>query len=320
MHDAPVLYLLSGLMASGKTTKALAWEAEDPEWRRRISWDELRISLYGPNWHFNRDAERAMKSHGRKIARQWLLEGRSVVIDNTNLTDRTKESWRNLAREMAVECLEEELHTPIRVCVERDRKRDPDKRVGRAVIERWALETGWIDWSLYTSRRFIIVDVDGTLANTDHREHFVSGETIHLTECQDLVPFKNGTCTHCGVRQFKKDWRSFFANVHLDEPIRPIFKLVKLLEEDFWVITVSGRPIDPCGIPTEDWLLKYDLDPLFLFMRASHDKGPDSEAKQAILDYLPKDRIAYVLDDRNSVVEMWRRNGLTCLQCANGDF
>ena len=27
-----------------------------------------------------------------------------------------------------------------------------------------------------------------------------------------------------------------------------------------------------------------------------------------------------VLDDRNQVVKMWRENGLTCLQVAEGDF
>lgn len=33
-----------------------------------------------------------------------------------------------------------------------------------------------------------------------------------------------------------------------------------------------------------------------------------------------RDNILFVIDDRDSVVEMWRRNGLTVLQCAKGDF
>lgn len=35
---------------------------------------------------------------------------------------------------------------------------------------------------------------------------------------------------------------------------------------------------------------------------------------------LPRERIAMVFDDRDKVVAMWRRQGLTCLQVAPGDF
>jgi len=31
-------------------------------------------------------------------------------------------------------------------------------------------------------------------------------------------------------------------------------------------------------------------------------------------------RIEFVVDDRQQVVDMWRRNGITCLQCDVGDF
>ena len=55
-------------------------------------------------------------------------------------------------------------------------------------------------------------------------------------------------------------------------------------------------------------------------MRNSGDRRPDVEVKQEILDYLPKDRIRCVLDDRDQVVDMWRKNGLTCLQVAEGTF
>lgn len=31
-------------------------------------------------------------------------------------------------------------------------------------------------------------------------------------------------------------------------------------------------------------------------------------------------KIVMAIDDRDSVVKMWRENGITCLQCAYGDF
>jgi len=43
---------------------------------------------------------------------------------------------------------------------------------------------------------------------------------------------------------------------------------------------------------------------------------PESLAEAGI----PLDNIAFVLEDRNSMVSHWRKLGLTCLQVAEGDF
>jgi len=55
-------------------------------------------------------------------------------------------------------------------------------------------------------------------------------------------------------------------------------------------------------------------------MRQAGDYKPDYEHKKELLDLLPKDRIAFILDDRDQVVNMWRENGLTCLQVDAGAF
>ena len=47
----------------------------------------------------------------------------------------------------------------------------------------------------------------------------------------------------------------------------------------------------------------------------------DSDLKQHWLDDLQiKDDVFAVFDDRQQVVDMWRANGLTCFQVADGDF
>ena len=38
------------------------------------------------------------------------------------------------------------------------------------------------------------------------------------------------------------------------------------------------------------------------------------------LDSIGKDHVAMVFDDRQQVVDMWRQNGLTTFQVAQGDF
>jgi len=326
MTEKPYLLLLSGLPASGKTTRARAWLAEKPDNRRRINYDDLRTELYGPEWRFNRREEDLMQAEANARAISAISEGKGVVIDNTNLTDKAKNRWRELAKSLGVSCYEEELDTPIAVCVARDRAR-AEGRVGRAVIERMALFTGWIDWGkdypkIHSSGRdFIIVDVDGTLADTSHRQHYVVPHGVHKPYCangdKELRPTQ-GKCPQCDI-VLKKDWDRFFAACAEDPLMQPIADLVALLGLEYYIIVVSGRPIDQCGIATEDWLLKHNIHPLHLFMRnGPGDHRPDYEVKQEILDLLPKGRIAYVLDDRPQVLRMWRANGLTTL--AVGDL
>jgi hypothetical protein len=56
-------------------------------------------------------------------------------------------------------------------------------------------------------------------------------------------------------------------------------------------------------------------------MRKDGDFRADYIVKQEILDaHIPKDRVLFVLDDRQQVVDMWRRNGLMCFQVAEGNF
>ena len=48
---------------------------------------------------------------------------------------------------------------------------------------------------------------------------------------------------------------------------------------------------------------------------------PDEKLKKSWLTDLTKpDRVMCVFDDRDKVVKMWRDNGLTCFQVAEGAF
>lgn len=52
------------------------------------------------------------------------------------------------------------------------------------------------------------------------------------------------------------------------------------------------------------------------------DRRSDVQVKRELLAEIRKDGYEpiVVLDDRSSVVEMWREEKLTCLQVAKGDF
>ena len=323
-HPDQLLLILMGLPASGKTTYAMSWVAEDPDNRVRLNYDDVRLELYGPDWKFNHPEEQFMKALVGKRAEEALVAGKSVVIDNTNLTTGVRKRWEDLARSLGVTHETYEIDTPVAECVRRDRLREGRARVRQAVIDRMALTTGWIDWNDRTvyPNDFIIVDLDGTVADCSARLVKLGPHMRHKMDCSyyvDAWPY----CQECGA-VWKKDWDAFFDGVEHDEPIEPILDLVKTLYGGEWgpdILIVSGRPIDKAGKVTEDWLLKhFPVKWRHLFMRNGGDHRPDVEVKQEILDYLPKDRIRYVLDDRDQVVDMWRKNGLTCLQVAEGTF
>ena len=46
----------------------------------------------------------------------------------------------------------------------------------------------------------------------------------------------------------------------------------------------------------------------------------DVDLKQGWLNDIGIDNVLCVFDDRVRLVEMWRKNGLTCLQVNDGDF
>jgi len=63
----------------------------------------------------------------------------------------------------------------------------------------------------------------------------------------------------------------------------------------------------------------------YLMMRPDNRRhDPDKDIKQdmfnEILKTVDKSNILFAVDDRQRVVDMWRSNGITCLQVAEGNF
>ena len=321
----PEVLILSGLQGSGKTTEAKEWVERQPNKRTRISWDDLRMEMFGENWKWNRAEEEQMQARSFQLFHDAMRLGMSVVIDNTNLTPKARQRWKDLAAPYGVSVAEREIDTDIWTCIERDGKRTGRARVGRAVIERAALFNGFIDWKdrkAYSYNGFVICDLDGTLCDIEHRRKFLSG----LPYCRDCrIQFKEPTvtvCSKCGAAaKPRKDWAGFFANVASDKLNAPVADMLDMFISDgYGILLVSGRPIDACGIATEDWLSRHNIRYDHLFMRASGDNREDTIIKGEIADLLPLDKVDYVLDDRNSVVKMWRSRGLFTLQVSDGAF
>lgn len=166
-----------------------------------------------------------------------------------------------------------------------------------------------------------IFDLDGTLALIDHRRHLVERRTC--AACAFMGVQTN--CPDCnGTGEIKADWPAFFAACVNDEPNHPVIDSMQLLLKsgaDVWIWSGrSGEVMDQ----TRDWLQRFtDAGDVELVMRVPHDFTPDDQLKQSWLDAMtPYDRrrLVAVFDDRDKVVQMWRRNGVACFQVAPGEF
>lgn len=122
-------------------------------------------------------------------------------------------------------------------------------------------------------------------------------------------------------------WRGPFewAKVGSDNPIMPVISVVQALHQHGCrILFVSGRK-EQCRLATVKWIRQFVLKGLpstDLFMRRDDDNRPDVETKSEIYENFieGKFHILCVIDDRASVVKMWREKGLTVLQCAEGNF
>lgn len=138
----------------------------------------------------------------------------------------------------------------------------------------------------------IVVDLDGTIANLDHRLHLIAGD--------------------------KPDWDEFYKLCDGDTVNEwAVDILGALFSCNRKVIIVSARR-DTELTKTKLWLKKNNIvyDEIFL-LRKDGDYSPDTELKKKWLyaEQGRKEDIICVIDDRQKVVDMWRGEGLVCLQC-----
>ena len=141
-----------------------------------------------------------------------------------------------------------------------------------------------------------IFDIDGTIANTDHRVH-------HL-------------------HSSPKDWNSWHAKSQEDTPYWEIVDLIDMaMEKDIKIVLCTGRD-EKCRPETEKWFAEHAIHYDILMMRPRGDRRDDTVVKYEMLEQLRD--MGYnpvlVFDDRNRVVDMWRAAGLRCLQVQPGEY
>lgn len=144
----------------------------------------------------------------------------------------------------------------------------------------------------------VIVDLDGTLANCQHR---------------------------VGILEEKGDdrWDRFYDQCDRDQSIPWVINLVNELYPHHRIIIMTGRPERIRG-KTAAWLGLHNVSYDALFMRKDGDHRHDSEVKPELMgrfhELFPGHWVQFIIEDRNSMVKKWRELQYQVLQCAEGDF
>ncbi|WP_255306303.1 AAA family ATPase [Streptomyces sp. Wb2n-11] len=303
----PVVHVMTGLPASGKTTAARKLQAEAGGRMRRVNLDDLRAMLDLPATERSRSwaHEQTVLAIQDAAVRAAVDDGFDVVVDNTHLTPHIPKRLRAAVAGLATFAVHDFTGVPVEECIRRDgeRERPVSEDVIRILADKhaqatrggWRLTDAWLndqppvepyvpDPALPAA---VMCDIDGTLALTGDRGPY------DFTRCEvDLL--------NVSVRQALRSFRRADNDV---------------------IVLLSGRG-EEYRTQTESWLRRHEVPYDELWMRGVGDGRRDDVVKAELFDRHVRHRYAVrvSLDDRDRVVALWRRMGLPTWQVNYGNF
>ena len=300
------LLILVGAPGSGKSTFARYFLRTEDNWIR-VNRDDFRLMQFGDSLMIPFYEERISKMVEASVL-TLLKSDTNVIIDATNTSLRTIQDMIHTYTEYA-DISFKVFDLPVDELVKRCDKRyeETGKFISKSVVERnvanlkHTLEK--FDFApiprkvqVATSRyatqdknlpKAVICDLDGTLSLLNGRD-----------------PYNAATCD----------------NDLLNEPVAAALKMAK--QQGYQVILLSGRE-DKFREPTVRFLDKHQIDYDLLLMRTSNDFRKDNIIKRELFESEIQGKyfVEFLLDDRNQVVDMWRKDlHLPCFQVNYGDF
>lgn len=118
--DVPVMLVLQGCPASGKSTWAKEFVQDKPNWIR-INRDDIRL-MCGKYWVPSR--EDLISKYEESMINIALAHNYNVIIDATNLNPKTLNKWRRIAYNFAAKFETKEFFISFKEAVKRDKNRD----------------------------------------------------------------------------------------------------------------------------------------------------------------------------------------------------
>lgn len=253
--------------------------------------DDIRKQLAETGWVWSREAERdVIRERDSRIRTAFGMDADAVIVADTNF-GKHKHDLQVLAQELNVAFEVKDLtHVDLPLCIQRDaaRAQPVGEQVIRQMHEKYLSYASALQPYVPNPNRTraIICDLDGTLA-------LFAGKRS---------PYDTGKCLEDTLNE-------------------PVAEIVRTMASKHQLIYVSGRE-EKFRAVTMQWLKQHVLPFGPLLMRSTGDYRKDFVVKLELFDTFIRDAycVDFVLDDRDAVVQMWRKLGLTCLQVANGNF
>lgn len=299
------LIICRGIQGSGKSTWAKQWCHEDPKHRVRFNNDDIR-NMLGDYWV--PDREKLVTEAKANMITFALITGYDVVVDNMNLNPK-EDMWirtlcTNIEKDKGIHIDIEykDFFIPVEECIRRDAMRP--NPIGEKVIKD--------TWRRY--RNFIIQQNINEMLSK--RPEHVDGARPAI-----LVDMDATLCLNTTGRPYYGEGAA--EGMLNDIAVEGICNLVKTLYEKRTIFIITGREGTPEIIEaTKKWLDLNGIKVDGLFFRPVKDYSPGAECKKKIYEdnIRGKYNVEFVLDDNYKCVEMWREQGLVCLQPNEGKF
>jgi len=108
----------------------------------------------------------------------------------------------------------------------------------------------------------------------------------------------------------------------VNEVVKEVLMMYKKYDKKRKIIVISGRPNTKNVYQQSLFWLKKNKIPFDKLFLVDREGLPDAENKKFFYQTKIKDKyqIDFVLEDRNSVVKMWREIGLVCFQVAETNY
>jgi predicted kinase len=305
------LIITVGLPGSGKTTWALD-QIESGQADVRVNRDDLRMAMFGKYVLIGRQEKEVSRVQNAAVE-LLLARGKTVIVDDTNLRQKTRKAWRELAERCLSSYAVKDwfLEYSVDTCQywAELRKQEGGRGVSSDVI-----------WQM--AKRYSQLVKDQRIPTGEPRRSFLSAATLGeplrnrqgtpaiIVDIDGTVADHNGRDPYNAKLAYSDLLYGDTSNV-----VKSVQASGKRL------LFVSGRSGEFREI-TEMWLDKHGFRDYVLHMRAVGDRRDDSIVKQEIYTELiyPMYNVIAVFDDRDRVVAMWRRLGLQVMQVNYGAF